>query len=119
MKQNETKIAYTGKKQKVAEMLASPEFTGTTSELLRQADVPRTTFYRWMDDRDYVEYINSLIEKYSDGELAGVWKALIKECKGGNVQAIKLYFELKGKYRQQVDLSGGVVFLSGEDSIAD
>ena len=30
-----------------------------------------------------------------------------------------LFFELKGKYRQQVDLSGGVVFLSGEDDLSD
>lgn len=29
-----------------------------------------------------------------------------KECKAGNVPAIKLYFELKGKYSQNVKVEG-------------
>ncbi len=35
---------------------------------------------------------------------------MLLRCKIGDVQAIKLYFELKGKYNQNVNVSGvGVV----------
>ena len=47
-----------------------------------------------------------MIDRYTDKELGAVWRALIKECKAGNVPAIKLYFELKGKYSQNVKVEG-------------
>ncbi len=102
MKQNGTTSPYTGKRRKIAEALANPDFTGTITSLIESVGVPRTTFYRWLDEPEYLEYINSLVDKYTDSELAAVWKSLISECKGGNVQAIKLYFELKGKYTTKI-----------------
>lgn len=117
MEQSGTKQPFAGKKLRAAQMLASPDFNGTVTSMLEELDIPRTTFYRWMGESDYLSYINSLVEKYSDSELAAVWKALIKECKVGNIQAIKLYFELKGKYRQQIELGGGVIFISGEEKL--
>lgn len=102
MEQNGTKRVYTGKQKKVAEVLANPDYTGTITDLINSVGVPRTTFYRWLDDERYVSYINSLIDKYTDSELASVWKSLITKCKRGDVQAIKLYFELKGKYTAKI-----------------
>ena len=43
-------------------------------------------------------HTENLINRYTDGEVGSVWKALLKKCKSGDIQAIKLYFELKGKY---------------------
>lgn len=102
MEQNGTKSIYTGKRKKVAELLANPDFNGTITELIKSVGVPRTTFYRWLEDEAYLNYINGLVDKYTDSELAAVWKSLINECKNGNVQAIKLYFELKGKYTAKI-----------------
>lgn len=92
------KLEYTGKKAKLAEMLTNPEFSGSVTDVCREVGVARSTFYKWMDDKNYLDYLQRLIDKYTDSELSAVWKALIVECKTGNVQAIKLYFELKGKY---------------------
>lgn len=100
--------------------MANPDFTGTITELLKQLGIGRTTFYRWMDDPEYIQYINSLIDKYTDSELSTVWKALIEQCKNGNTQAIKLYFELKGKYKQALDISGDVkVIFEGGENVRD
>ena len=102
------KIKYSGKRAKMAEMLTNPDFTGTVTELCETVGVARSTFYKWMDDKDYLNYVESLIDKYADSELSTVWKALIKKCKAGDVQAIKLYFELKGKYLNKVEVSGSI-----------
>lgn len=108
-----------GKQRKAAEMLASPEFDGNVSKLCQDLKVARSTFYRWFDNTDFNGYVNWLIEHYTNSELANVWKALIRRAVNGNVEAQKLYFELKGKYKQQLDINGGVVFISGEDEISE
>ena len=94
-KRNGTNIDLTAKQRKAAEMLANPDFDGTKTDLIEAVGVPRTTFYRWIKDKKFMEYTCKLIEQYTDAELGAVWKALIQECKKGNVQAIKLFFELR------------------------
>ena len=120
------KVGKNGKKKifkpiqrKAAEWLANPDNTGTVTAMLKELNIPHSNFYRWLEDPDYIEYINSLIDKYTDSELPRVWKSLIKQCEAGSVPAIKLFFELKGKYKQEVNVSGGVVILSGGDKIED
>lgn len=115
MEQNSINLLYTGKRRKAAEMLANPDFSGTITELIETVGVPRTTFYRWLEDEQYISYINSLIERYTDSELAAVWKALVKECKKGNVQAIKLFFELKGKYSANIKIESPFAGLTTEE----
>lgn len=100
-KQDKTK--FSKKQIKAAEMLVDPTFQGTVTELCQMVGVSRNTFYRWMNDDKFKEYLNSVIDQYADGELPAVWKALISKCKSGDVQAIKLYFELKGKYQQTIN----------------
>ena len=98
--QNGTNNGLTSKQRKAAEMLVNPEFEGSITDLCNKIGVARSTFYRWRDDPDFCRYIDTMIDKYTDGELAAVWKALIRKCLEGNVQAIRLYFELKGKFGQ-------------------
>jgi hypothetical protein len=93
------KTILKGKKLKMAELLANPEFTGTNKNIYEAVGISHDTFYKWIKDNDVIEYTENLINKYTDGELGAIWKALIKKCKSGEIQAIKLYFELKGKYK--------------------
>lgn len=106
-----------GKKREIAEKLASPEFNGNISELCREYSVARSTLYRWFDDSNFTGYLDFLVEKYTDSELANAWKALVKKANSGNVEALKLFFEMKGKYKQTVNLNQGVVFITGEDKL--
>jgi hypothetical protein len=103
------KLLLAGKKKKLAELLANPDFNGTITELCEKIGVARSTFYKWLEDEDFTKYVNSLIDKYTDSELSSMWRALINRAKTGDVQAIKLYFELKGRYKTAVDLSGSAV----------
>ena len=85
------------KQRKMAEALMNPEFDGTITELCETLNVPRRTYYNWLDNPAFRDYMTSLVDKYADSELSTVWKALIDQCAKGNVKAIKLYFELRNK----------------------
>lgn len=95
---NSNKCDLKPKQRRAAELLANPEFNGTITDLCAQVGVSRNSFYRWMDSPVFLDYLEELIDKYTDSELARVWKALMRKIDQGEIQAIKLYFELKGKY---------------------
>ena len=101
------RFTITGKRLAVAKMLASPAKGQTDKAIYEAVGISHDTFYRWIrEDVELMEYVEHLIDKYTDKELGAVWKALIKECKRGDVRAIKLFFELKGRYRQQIEHCG-------------
>ena len=106
-----TNTTFSKKQLEVAEMLADPSVEMTKKQICEEADVSRTAFYEWLKKKEFVDYVASLIDKYTDSELSTVWKALIRKCEQGDVSAIKLFFELKGKYKQSVDLTGTVTFV--------
>lgn len=78
-----------------AELLANPDFLGSKEDIAREAGVSRATLYRWLRNPDFVAIVNSLVSQYADAELSMVWKALCKRIQDGDIQAIKLYFELR------------------------
>ena len=103
MKQNETKTERNiidARMAIAAELLANPDFSGTKEEIAREAGVSRTTLYRWLRNPDFVALVNQLVAQYADAELAMVWKSLCKQIKAGNLQAIRLYFELRERGKQ-------------------
>lgn len=110
MAQNGTKQKKTtlsAKQRKVAETLVNPEFDGTVKEICEMFNVPRRTYYNWLDSPAFREYMSSLIDKYADSELATVWKSLIDQCARGNVKAMKLYFERRDMVKKES--SGGIL----------
>ena len=111
--------AVKGRKRKLAELLVNPDTKLSISEMCEQIGISRQTFYNWQEDNDFRGYVNWLIDSYTDSELANVWKALIKKAVSGDVAAQKLYMELKNKYKQQINLDGGVVIISGEDDLIE
>ena len=103
----------------MAELITSPDFDGNISGACEKIGVARSTFYRWYGEGDFRDYVNFLIERYTESETANVWKATIETAKKGNPQAQKLFFELRGLYKQSVDLKGGgaVVIIGGEKDL--
>lgn len=83
------------KQIKMVELLLNPEDRRTKEKKCEEVGIAFTTLWRWMKDERFVDYMNSQLEKYTNGELPEVWKALIAQCKRGNVTAIKLFFEMK------------------------
>lgn len=85
------------KQLKMANRLADPEFTGTVTQLCDEIGVARSTFYDWMGQEAFRDYLTELINRYADSELARVWKALVFRCVTGDVQAMKLYFDVRSR----------------------
>ena len=108
--------AITAKMKKCAEKMISSEFDGNISKLCEELGIARSTFYRWYDKNEFKQYINFLIDRYTETELFEIWKALIETAKKGSPQALKLFFDLKNLQKKSID-SGGVVFISGENEI--
>lgn len=113
------KITLDGKKRKLIDFLTNPECQLTITAMCHEVGISRSTFYDWLSNDKFIEFLNKKIDNYANSELSAVWKALITKAKYGDVQAIKLYFEMLNKYKQKVELSGNVVFIAGEDDIPD
>lgn len=109
-------FTLTPKMKKCAERLISNEFDGNISKLCDELSIARSTFYRWYDKKEFKDYINFLIDRYTETELFEIWKAIIETAKKGSPQALKLFFDLKTLQSKSAE-SGGVVFISGEDKI--
>ena len=90
-------------KEKAAEMVANPEIT-TNKEIWQSLDISKSTFYRWKDEQEFIDMVNEKVDKYTDQALPDVWESLIEEATSGSVRAQKLYFEMKNKYKQRVEL---------------
>lgn len=71
-----------------------------------EVGVSRKTFYSWMKDPRYLDYVNSQLDQYTNSELADIWRALINQAKRGSLQHIKLFFEMKGMYVEKREVTG-------------
>ena len=108
MADNSQKMTYDDLTQKQINALAlfvNPTIDSIT-EIAEKAGVSRQTIYSWMDNTEFKEALNKKIDQYTDSQTSSVWKSLIAQAKQGNVQAIKLFFEMRGKYRDRKEISG-------------
>lgn len=113
------KITLDGKKRQLADLLTNPDCRATITEICEKVGIARSTFYDWLTSEKFTKMLDDKINSFANSELTNVWKALIAKCKTGDVQAIKLYFEMVNKYKQKVELGGNVVVFMGEGDIAD
>ena len=75
----------------------------------KAAGVSVETVCGWLAQGEFQERCRALIDRQSDAERAGVWKALVEQCNSGNLAAIKLYFELKDGGTTAAGASKGAV----------
>ena len=109
----------TPRQRRLAEALYSPEPEGSVEEICEREGISKNVLYRLQKSEGFKKYAEFLSEGYTDSRLAEVWRSLIKKCCAGDSQSIKLLLELKGKFRQSAETSGGVVFLGGEEDLSD
>ena len=103
---NGTDWTPTAKQIKFAELLIDPEDRRSRRDKIAEVGVAPSTAYRWLKNKDYLNYINSQIDIVTEGHLSDAWRSLILQVHKGDTQAIKLFFELKGKYNQKLELTG-------------
>ena len=94
------------KQVKVVGLLLDIENCFSKSEVCKRARVSPKTLGSWFEDHDFVAFFNAQIALIVKGAVADVWQALIKKASGGDVSAMKLFFELTGKYKERKEVTG-------------
>lgn len=95
----------TPQQQQFAMMLADPNNKMTMAERAREIGVTPKTLYAWMNNQDFMGYVSGLIDKNTDMHLAYAWKCLVDRMQR-DTNAIRLFFELKDKIRQRLEVTG-------------
>ncbi|MCI1930279.1 MAG: phBC6A51 family helix-turn-helix protein [Clostridia bacterium] len=100
-----TEKKINSKQKKTAEILVGDSFNTDLTNICETAGISLNTLYQWLGTEEFRKYLDCLVDKVTIGEVASVWKSLLEQCIKGNVQAIKLYFELKNKYKQDTNVA--------------
>ena len=103
--------------------LANPENKGNIKKACESVKMARAQYYEWVRNSPaFRAALDEIVSKFADAHLPEVWQALADSCiEEHDPKAMKLYFELTGRYQKNVNVSGnaGVVIMAGEDSIAE
>lgn len=94
------------RQRRLAAALAALPPGGEVGGLLAEMGVRESVYRGWLRDEAFVREVERAAEAGADAALPRVWQALVAKCENGDTAAIKLYFELKGRYRQSVDVRG-------------
>ena len=94
------KIKGLTKKQKMtADALTNISYEGTLEDICQDFSISKDTLYQWLAEEEFRSYMDLILSGKTLSAMTSVWKSLLNQCAEGNIQAIKLYFELKGKYK--------------------
>ena len=85
----------TGRQKRAAAALAGLDSEERVQRAAEAAGVSLETLAGWMAGEEFKRQYRELADRESDAERGAVWQALVDQCQGGNLAAIKLYFELK------------------------
>ena len=97
-----SKVWYPSSKQiKMADLLLNPEDRRTKKEKCEEVGIAFKTLWTWMNDDRFLKYLSDRIDRYTNGALPEVWRALVQQCNRGNVNAMRLYFEMKELHPSQ------------------
>lgn len=87
-------------------------------EILAQFGVTDEEFTEWIRDGRFAEYAASLARGFAEADAPYIWASLLNTAKGGNIPAIKLYFEIWNKNRaspvQNADMPDGLTAMREE-----
>ena len=106
-----------GKKRKVAEAVVEPEDERSITELCKDFKISRTTFYNWQRDSDFIGYVNYLTESFTTSIVPKAWKQISKKIDKGDMEAIRMLLEVKGKLQKDTSINNNVVVFTGENEI--
>lgn len=109
--------SLSGLQRQVAEALVDPEDTRNVSQMCKDFEISRTTFYNWQANAEFVAYVEYLVEHYTSSIIPKAWKQIGKKVEEGNMEAIKLVLEYKGKLKSEPSINNNVVIFTGEDEI--
>ena len=110
--------AVKGKKRKVAEALVDPADERSVTELCKDFKISRTTFYNWQKEMAFMGYVNFLVESFTSSIVPKAWKQIAKKIDKGDMEAIRMLLEVKGKLQKESAVNNNnVVIFTGEDEL--
>lgn len=111
---------YSQEQLAVARMLANPDVRMTNKEIATAVGITERTLYRYKENREFIDLVNDLADKYMDIYLSDVYRQLQKAVGRGSVKAIELALKRSGKLidKREVssDISVKVTPLEGKDN---
>lgn len=108
------------KQRKVAEALVDPADDRTVTELCKDFGISRTTFYNWQKDSVFMGYVEWLVENFTSSMIPKAWKQIDRKIDKGDMEAIRLVLEVKGKLQKETSsINNNVVIFTGEDAIPE
>lgn len=80
------------------------------AEIIEEYKITEEEFAGWVMDGRFSEYASALARGFAQADAPYVWSSLLDSAKEGNIQAIKLYFDIWSKLRaaQQRDCGNGM-----------
>lgn len=108
------------KQRKVAEALTDPEDDRTVKQLCKDFGISRTTFYNWQKDASFMGYVEWLVESFTTSIIPNAWKQIGRKVNKGDMDAIRMVLEYKGKLQKDVAVNNNnVVIFTGEGDIPE
>src|ERR1700730_2419389 len=75
-------------------------------EIAEASGISERQIYRWKEDKEFLDLINDLAEKYMDAFLGEVYREMKKSIKSGSVKAMELYMKSRGKLIERKEIQG-------------
>lgn len=96
-------------------ILTNPTNRKPLATKLKTAGVTYATYRAWLKQPLFQQYITKISEDMLGEHVADVHTKVVEKATGGDIQAIKLYYELTGRHdpqrQQMVDLNGVIGLL--------
>ena len=92
-----TKEPFTAKQYKYIEILADPAEKRDQKAIAKGLGVTRKTLYEWRKLEGFWEEVGKLVQDGTAQRMSRVWDKLMNQCERGNVQAMRLLFQLRGE----------------------
>ena len=106
-----TNKPFTARQQKYIKILADPSEDRTQEGVAKELNVTRAALYKWRQLPGFWEEVGKLVQDGTAQRMSRVWNRLLSQCERGNVQAMRLLFQLRGelveKQEQKHEFEGG------------
>ena len=79
------------------QVLADPTDSRDQEALEKAFNVKRQTLWNWRQLPGFWEEVGKLVRDGTDQRMSRVWGKLLNQCERGNVQAMRLLFQLRGE----------------------
>ena len=86
----------------IVKLLIDPDDKRSIEAKCAACGVPKRTFYNWRQLDAFNRYIQDKLDELMEIDEPDVYKSLKTQVKRGNVQAIRTYYEVRGKLNKRV-----------------